>query len=186
VRVSTGEQRTDLQRDEGAARIRDRGWRLVERYEDRGVSGTRASRPELDRMLADARARRFDVLVVWKADRLFRSLVHMVATLEELGALGIDFVSCTESFDTSTPQGRLLFHLVSAFAQFERDVLVERTRAGMAAARRRGSRIGRAPRYVNVERGRDLLASGYSQRAAAAELGVGLGTFQRAIARGGA
>lgn len=183
VRVSTDDQRVDLQRDEGTARIRARGWSLVETYADRGVSGTRASRPALDRMLADARAGRFEVLVVWRCDRLFRSLPHMVATLAELNALGIDFVSVTETIDTSTPQGRLLFHLVSAFAQFERDVLVERTRAGLAAARRRGKRIGRPRRFVNVERGAELLASGYSQRAAARELGVGLATFHRAMMR---
>jgi DNA invertase Pin-like site-specific DNA recombinase len=182
ARVSTSDQSTDLQRDEAVRLIASRGWELVETYEDSGVSGTRAGRPGLDAMLAAARRRRFDAIVVWRADRLFRSVHHMVTTLAELGALGVNFVSCTEPFDTSTPTGQLLLHLCAAFAQFERDVLVERTVAGMAAARRRGKRVGRPRRHVDVERARELLAEGRPERAVARELGVGYGTLRRALA----
>jgi DNA invertase Pin-like site-specific DNA recombinase len=181
ARVSTNDQSTALQRDEATQLIANRGWELVETYEDTGVSGTRSRRPGLDAMLAAARRRRFDAIVVWRADRLFRSVHHMVATLAELGAIGVNFVSCTEPFDTSTPAGQLLLHLCAAFAQFERDVLVERTVAGMAAARRRGKRVGRPRRHIDVERVRSLLAQGYAERTVARELGVGYGTLRRAL-----
>jgi DNA invertase Pin-like site-specific DNA recombinase len=182
TRVSTADQSTALQHDEAARVIAARGWTLAATFEDVGVSGAKGRRPGLDALLAAASKRRFDVLVVWRADRLFRSVHHMVTTLADLSALGVDFVSCTEPFDTSTPTGRLLFHLCAAFAQFERDVIIERTVAGMAAAKRRGKRIGRPRRYVDVDRARELRAAGKSVRAIAAELGVGVGTLQRALA----
>jgi DNA invertase Pin-like site-specific DNA recombinase len=105
----------------------------------------------------------------------------MVNTLAELAALGIDFVSVTESFDTTTPQGRAMLGMNAVFAEYERDMAIERTRAGLEAARRRGAKIGRPRRRVDVERARELVASGFSQRAIARELGVGLGTLHRAM-----
>jgi DNA invertase Pin-like site-specific DNA recombinase len=184
LRVSTLDQRPELQADETAEFIRRRWGEVGETdtYLDHGVSGTKGRRPGLDRLLADAKKRRFDVLVVWRADRLFRSLTQMVATLGELSAFGIDFVSVTEPFDTSTPQGRLLLHLVSAFAEFERGVLVERTRAGMAAARRRGRRIGRPQAQVDLTKARALRAAGRSIRQIAKELSVSVGTIHRVLA----
>jgi DNA invertase Pin-like site-specific DNA recombinase len=181
LRVSTSDQSTALQRDEASRLVASRGWQIAETYEDAGVSGTRARRPGLDAMLAAARRRRFDAIVVWRADQLFRSVHHMVTTIAELSALGVNFVSCTEPFDTSTPTGQLLLHLCAAFGQFERDVLVERTVAGMAAARRRGKRAGRPRRHVDVERARALLAEGCVERDVARELGVGYGTLRRAL-----
>jgi DNA invertase Pin-like site-specific DNA recombinase len=182
TRVSTADQSTALQTDEATRVIAARGWEFVATFEDVGVSGAKGRRPGLDALLGAASKRRFDVLVVWRADRLFRSVHHMVATLAELSALGVDFVSCTEPFDTSTPTGRLLFHLCAAFAQFERDVIIERTVAGMAAARRRGKRIGRPRRYVDVERARELQATGLTLDEIASALGVGYGTLRRALA----
>lgn len=181
IRVSRSDQRPELQADETAQTIERRGWTLADTYLDQGFSGSRDRRPELDRMLADARRGKFNLLLVWRADRLFRSLRHMVATLDELAALGIDFASVTEPFDTTTPQGRLLLHLVAAFAEFEKGVLVERTRAGIAAARRRGARIGRPPVHVDVARALSLRASGRSLREVARVLGVGAATVCRAI-----
>jgi DNA invertase Pin-like site-specific DNA recombinase len=183
VRVSTAEQHPELQADETADLIRSRGWELVGTYIDRGVSGARERRPELSSMLDDARKRKFDVLVVWRSDRLFRSLKHMVNTLAELSALGIDFVSVTEPFDTCTPQGRLLLHLVSAFGEFERAILIERTRAGVAAARRRGARLGRPQASIDLLRARALRAQGVSVREVAATLGVKPTTLYRALGR---
>jgi DNA invertase Pin-like site-specific DNA recombinase len=139
-------------------------------------------RPALDELRQQARQRRFDILVVWRADRLFRSLRHMVLTLDELRAVGIEFVSVTEPFDTTRPQGQLLFHLTASFAEFERGLLIERTLAGLAAARRRGKRLGRPPVFVPVERARSLMASGMSMRKTAKELGIGFGTLHRALA----
>jgi DNA invertase Pin-like site-specific DNA recombinase len=142
LRVSRADQNPQLQADESERLIKARGWELTDTFLDHGISGTKDQRPELTRMMASARRGDFKILVVWRSDRLFRSLKHMVAMIEELRALGIDFVSVSEPFDSTTPQGRLLFHLVSAFAEFERGVLVERTKAGLDAARRRGARIG--------------------------------------------
>jgi DNA invertase Pin-like site-specific DNA recombinase len=170
-----------MQADETEVLIARREWKLVETYVDHGISGSRDRRPGLDKLLADARKRRFDVLVVWRSDRLFRSLRHMVNTLAELDAIGVHFVSATEAFDTTTPQGKLLLHLVSAFAEFERHTLIERTRAGMAAAKRRGAQIGRPRVELDLTRARQLRQAGASYRHIADQLGVGLGTVHAAL-----
>lgn len=186
ARVSTTDQNLDLQRDEGRAFIARRGWTLVDIYEDQGFSGTSAKRPGLVRLMNDARRRRFDVLVVWRADRLFRSLLHMVNALEEFREIGIDFVSCNEAFDTSTSTGRLLFNVASSFAQFERDLIVERTIAGMQAAKRRGERIGRPSRRIDgLELAVHLIAFGMPERVVAGEFGIPRSTLKDAIRREG-
>lgn len=182
IRVSRSDQNPRLQSDETKELIERRGWHLVDTYEDHGVSGSRDRRPELDRLRSDARRGRFKVLLVWRADRLFRSLRHMVTALDEFAALGIDFVSVTEPFDTTTPQGRLLLHLVSAFGEFERSLIIERTRAGLAAAKRRGVRLGRPGVALDLRKARELRAAGKSLREVAKLLGVGLGTLHRALA----
>ena len=181
VRVSTTDQNTALQLDEAKRMAEARGWSIALTFEDVGISGSKDRRPGLDALLAAARRRQFDVLLVWKADRLFRSVHHMVATLNDLAALRIDFASCTEPFDTSTPTGKLLLHICAAFAQFERDVIIERTVAGIAAARRRGTRIGRPRKRVDVERARELMALHQSLRLVAKEMGIGYGTLRSAL-----
>ncbi len=181
VRVSRSEQNPNLQLDETGRVVAAREWDLVDTYTDHGVSGSRDRRPELDRMLADARRGLFDTLLVWRSDRLFRSLRHMVLTIEELAAMHIDFVSVTEPFDTTTPQGRLLLHMVSAFAEFERQILIERTKAGLDAARRRGKRIGRPKAFVDVCGALRLRKRGLSVRQVAKRMGVGYGTLHRAL-----
>jgi DNA invertase Pin-like site-specific DNA recombinase len=183
VRVSRSDQSPDLQMDETEGFISRRGWDLVATYTDQGVSGAKDQRKALTEMLADARRRKFDTLVVWRTDRLFRSLRHMVVTLDELSSWGIDFVSVTEPFDTTSPQGRLLFQVAAAFAEFERSLIVERSKAGVEAARRRGKHIGRPHVFVPVVRARQLLASGKSMRQTAASLGVGFATLHRALAK---
>jgi DNA invertase Pin-like site-specific DNA recombinase len=179
--VSRQEQREDLQADETEALIARRGWTLVETYIDHGVSGSRERRPGLDQMLADARRGRWSILVVWRSDRLFRSLRHMVNMLAELDAIDVAFVSATEVFDTTTPQGRLLLHLVSAFAEFERQSILERVRAGMAAAKRRGVRIGRPGPALDLARATELRSAGVSYRSIAAKLGVSVGRVHGAL-----
>lgn len=183
ARVSTIEQKLELQRDEAREIINRRGWKFMRVYEDHGASGISRERRGLEELLRDARRRYFDVLVVWRADRLFRSMHDMVVTLEELQALGVDFVSVTEPFDTSTPTGKLLFHLCTAFAQFERDVLIERTIAGMAAAVRRGKRIGRPPIRIDHDLAGELAVAGKSERAIARELNVSRSALRRALAK---
>jgi DNA invertase Pin-like site-specific DNA recombinase len=182
VRVSRSDQKPGMQADETAEMIRRRGWKLSDTYTDHGISGARDRRPELDRLLDDARHGRFDVLVVYKADRLFRSLRHMVNTLDELAALNVSFVSCTEPFDTATPSGRLLLNVISAMGSFERDLLIERTKSGIAAARRRGAKVGRPRAHVDVDLALELRAAGKSIREIGVALGVGAATVSRALA----
>lgn len=181
ARVSRSDQSIALQLDDASALVKGRGWELVETFHDEGFSGTKASRPALDRMLADARRRRFDVLVVWRSDRLFRSLSEMVRTLEELAAWGVDFVSVREPFDTRSPTGKLLLHIVAAMAEFERAIIVERSIAGVAAARRRGVRIGRPRRSLDVARARKMIRPGVSMQEIAKAMNVPRTTLMRKL-----
>jgi DNA invertase Pin-like site-specific DNA recombinase len=184
IRVSRADQRPELQDHETTELIARRGWQLVDTFSDHGVSGARDRRPGLDRMLEAARRGSFDLIVVWRADRLFRSLRHMVVTLDEFAALGVGFVSVTEPFDTTTPTGRLLLQLVGAFAEFERGVLIERTLAGLQAARRRGARLGRPPTAalrVDFDQVAEMRASGASIRSIARQLGVSAAAVQRVL-----
>src|SRR5229473_232126 len=123
-----------------------RGWRLVDSYLDVGISGTKDKRPELDRLMADAHKRRFDVVVVWRFDRFARSVSHLLRALETFNALGIAFVSLSEQMDTTTPTGKMVFTVLGAVAELERSLIVERVRAGLRNARAKGKRIGRPPR----------------------------------------
>jgi DNA invertase Pin-like site-specific DNA recombinase len=181
LRVSRLDQNPELQEDSTLDLIQRRGWTLADTYVDQGVSGSRAQRPELSRLLADAQRRRFDLLVVYRSDRLFRSLKHMISTLDDLAAMGVGFVSVSEPFDTSTPSGKLLLHLVSALGEFERSLLIERTRAGLQAAVRRGAKLGRPRVDVDVARAVELRADGKTFKQVADELGVGVATLHRVL-----
>lgn len=131
------------------AELRDyvvkRGWVLHREYIDNGYSGGNTKRPAFNEMLDHARKRRFDVLLVWKLDRLSRSLQDLINTLAELGSLGIDFVSFDNALDTSMPTGKLVFHVVGAVAEFERDIIRDRVKAGLENAKKKGKRLGRPP-----------------------------------------
>jgi DNA invertase Pin-like site-specific DNA recombinase len=169
ARVSTVDQEPENQLAELRRYAEARGWTAKD-YVDRGVSGAKESRPALDQLVADARRRKFDVLVVWRLDRLGRNLRHLILLLEELTALGVSFVSLGEGIDTGTPAGRLQLHLLAAIAQFERERIVERVRAGMARARTQGKHLGRPRRTVTDAA---LASVTYlSAREAAAALGV--------------
>jgi DNA invertase Pin-like site-specific DNA recombinase len=181
IRVSRADQVTAHQADETAALIDRRGWALVDTFLDHGVSGTRDRRPELDRLLGAARRREFEVVVVQRSDRFFRSLRHMLATLDELAALDVGFVSATEVFDTMTAQGRLVLQIAAAFAEFERNLIADRVRSSLAASRRRGVRLGRPPVHVDVCRALVLRSEGKSLRVVARDLGVGVATLVRAL-----
>lgn len=145
VRVSTSEQNTDAQETDLRQYAERRGWIVHDLYADRGISGGRIRRPGLDRLLADCRRRRVDVVLVWKFDRFARSLRQLVSALEEFKRLDIDFVSCTEAIDTSIPSGELVFQIFGAIAQFERALIRERVQSGLAQARRKGKVLGRPP-----------------------------------------
>ncbi len=157
-----------------------RGWEIAGEYVDRGVSGTREKRPALDRLMADCRKRMVGAVVVYRYDRFARSMRQLVNALCEFDALGIQFVSLHEGVDTSTPNGRLVFGIFASIAEFERELIRDRVRSGMAAARARGARIGRPRKSVDAEKVAELRAQGTSWRAIAHELGVGVGTVRRA------
>jgi DNA invertase Pin-like site-specific DNA recombinase len=135
--------------------------RIVEEYADK-LSGAKDDRPGLDRLLRDAKARRFDAIVVWKLDRFGRPLRHLVNTLADLEALGVAFISIQDSLDFSTPSGRLTVQILGAMAEFERSLISERVRAGMRVARKRGTKMGRPKTLVDGEKVRRLRAAGAS------------------------
>src|SRR3977135_572953 len=141
ARVSTFDQEPENQLQELRRYVEARGWTAAE-YVDRGVSGAKDRRPALDRLLADARRRRFDVVVSWRLDRLGRNLRHLITLLEEFQALGIAFVSLNEGIDATTPAGKLQMHILGAIAEFERARIAERVKAGLQRARANGKRLG--------------------------------------------
>jgi DNA invertase Pin-like site-specific DNA recombinase len=174
ARVSTTDQHPEIQIDALRAYAQARGFEVAGEFVDHGISGTRAKRPALDRMMADASRRRFDLIAVVKLDRLGRSLTHLLSLTGELEALGVDFISLEDGLDTSTPVGRFFFQVRGAFAEYERELIRERTRAGIAAAKRRGKTLGR-PRVISEEasmRIRRLHHAGRSLRQIATLLGV--------------
>jgi DNA invertase Pin-like site-specific DNA recombinase len=157
-----------------------RGWTLVPEYVDVGISGTKEKRPALDRLMADAHHRKFDVVVVWRFDRFARSVSHLLRALETFQALGIEFVSLSEQMDTSTPTGKMVFTVLGAVAELERSLIVERVKAGLRNARAKGKRLGRPPKTVDAPTVARLRRQGRSWRAIASQLGVGLATLHRA------
>jgi DNA invertase Pin-like site-specific DNA recombinase len=144
VRVSSGEQHTEMQERALREYVQRRGWVLHRIYRDK-CTGATANRPGLDELLKDCRRRSIDVIVVWKFDRFARSLKNLLSGLELCRALGIDFVSVTEAVDTSLPAGEMLFQMIGAVAQFERSLIAERVKSGLANARANGKILGRPP-----------------------------------------
>jgi DNA invertase Pin-like site-specific DNA recombinase len=144
ARVSTlNGQDPEMQTREVKEYCERRGWKTVGLYVDQGISGTKDSRPQLDRLMEDAHKRRFDVIVVWKFDRFARSVSHLLRALETFRALGIEFVSLTEQVDTTTPTGKMVFTILGSVSELERTLIVERVRAGMRNAKAKGKHIGR-------------------------------------------
>jgi putative DNA-invertase from lambdoid prophage Rac len=180
LRVSTKDQSLDLQRDETAAYAAQRGWVIVATYEDT-MSGASTKRPGLAQAMKDARRGRYDVLLAWKSDRLFRSLSDFVRTVTELGEMSVAFASVTEPIDSSTAAGRLVANIMAVLAEFERSLIRERCVAGLAAARRRGVRVGRPPARFDLEEARDLREAGASYKAIAAKLGVSVGVVHKGL-----
>lgn len=181
--TKTGAQNSAAQLRELREYCRLRGLEVTGEYVDAGVSGVKDSRPELDRLLAECRKRRVDAVVVYRYDRFALSLRQLVNALEEFRALGIEFVSLHEGVDTSAPSGRLVFGIFASIAEFERELICERVRSGLAAARARGKRIGRPRKTVDAAKIAGLRASGASWRAIAGQLGVSVGTAYN-VARG--
>jgi len=172
ARVSTLDQSTESQLLDLRHYVQDRGWKVYREYVDNGISGTKEFRPELDRLMDDAKKRKFDIVLVWRFDRFARSTKHLIIALEEFRNLGIDFVSFQENIDTSSPLGSAIFTIIAAVAQLERDIISERVRAGLRRARENGKKLGRPRASVDTEKIHRLRSKGLSLRAIAKETGV--------------
>jgi len=173
ARVSTNNgQDPEMQLRELREYCQRRGWPVVSEYVNLGISGAKERRPQLDRLIADAHKRRFEVIVVWKFDRFARSVSHLLRALENFRALGIEFVSLSEQIDTSTPTGKMIFTVLGAVAELERSLIAERVRAGLRNAKAKGKRLGRPAKQLNPAQIAALRAQGASWRRIGAQLGV--------------
>jgi DNA invertase Pin-like site-specific DNA recombinase len=182
ARVSTakGNQDPAMQIRELRGYAKDRGWLLTGVYADY-VSGSKDSRPEVNRLMMDAKRRRFDIVLVWKLDRFGRSLRHLVNALAELEAVGVSFVSLRDNLDLGTPAGRLMFQIIGAMAEFERALIQERVRAGLAHARAKGKRLGRPRLAIDTASIRTMRAAKIPWRTIATRLGVSVPTLYSKI-----
>src|SRR5579859_7124499 len=172
ARVSTDDQHVDLQIQELTAYVKQRGYSLYRMYEDT-ISGATRSRPNLDLLLVDARHRKFDIVLVWKFDRFARSLKMLVEYLELFQELGIDFISYKENIDTTTSMGRLIFHINSAYAEFEREIIRERVKAGIKAKREKTGIWGRRKINTDIQTQiKELIQKGSSIRNTAKKLQI--------------
>ena len=186
ARVSTDEQNPELQLRELSDYAERRGFAIHREYIERASGDRRRRRraPEFEALMADARRRRFDCVLVWKYDRFARTLGALIAALEEFRDLGIDFISHTQAIDTTTPMGRLFFHVIGSFAEFERDVIVERVKAGLANARAKGKKLGRPVKDPEAaDRVAALRANGMSLRAIAAAEGMSASSVRKILLR---
>ncbi len=182
ARISTTNHGQDvgLQTREQHQFAEARGWQVFDDYIDQGVSGSKDSRPELNRLMADAHKRRFDVVCVWKFDRFARSVSHLLRALETFQALGIEFVSLSEQLDTSTPTGKMVFTVLGAVAELERSLIAERVKAGLRNAKAKGKRLGRPRKMVDPSKIANLRAQGRSWRTIARQLGMSARSARRA------
>lgn len=183
ARVSTTDQNCEMQLRELRDYIQRRGWEPAAEYVDTGWSGTKASRPQLDRLMADARAHRFDCVLVWKLDRFGRSVVHLSQSLGDLRSWGVRFIAVTQSIDTdqANPTSNLLLNILAAIAEFEREMIVERVKAGVKEAKRKGKHCGRPKKVFPRGRALELREQGMSWSAVASELGVPISTVRDAL-----
>ena len=182
ARVSTDKQKVDMQLNELRQFVARSGWAVFKEYIDQSFTGANTNRPAFLSMMEAARKRKFDVLVVWKLDRLSRSLKDLINTLHELGSCSIDFVSYDNNLDTSTPTGKLVFQIVGAVAEFEKDIIRERVIAGLANARLKGKRLGRPPKAEAIyEKARIMRSEGLSFRKIGKQLDVDEGTIRKRL-----
>jgi DNA invertase Pin-like site-specific DNA recombinase len=182
VRVSTDGQSVENQERELRQIAERRGWQIVEEYRDTGISGGkgRDRRPGLDRMLGDAKRRRFDVVMAWAIDRLGRSLIDLLGTIQELEACGVDLFLEQQAIDTTTPAGKLMFQVCGAFAEFERSMIRQRVKLGLKRAVAQGKRLGRPRLDGEIERkAQRQLRKGHGIIKVAKALGIGVGTVAR-------
>jgi DNA invertase Pin-like site-specific DNA recombinase len=182
ARVSTTNgQSPEMQLAELREYASRRGWEIYGEYVDSGISGSKESRPELNRLMSDVHLRRFDVVLCWKVDRFGRSLKHLVNALADLDSYGVAFVSLRDHLDLSTPSGRLMFQIIGAMAEFERSLIQERVRAGLRNAKLKGKTLGRPALILDSDRIARLHAAGASIREISAQLEVSASTIHKAL-----
>jgi len=181
ARVSTLDKGQDpqMQLRELREYCQRRGWTVTGEYVDVGVSGSKDSRPELNRLMTDAHRRNFDAVLVWRFDRFARSVSHLLRALETFKSQGIEFISYSEQMDTSTPTGKMIFTVLGAVAELERSLIIERVRAGVRNARAKGKRLGRPTVSIDRARIASMRSGGASWRVISTELGISLGTLHR-------
>ena len=185
ARISTNNhgQDTDVQLGELREYCERRKWQIVGEYTDSGISGSKEKRPQLDKLMADARRRKFDAVIVYRYDRFARSLRHLVNALDEFNALGIQFASLHEGVDTSTPNGRLIFGIFASIAEFERELIRDRVRSGIRNARAKGKHLGRPRVMVDTAQIALLRSQGASWATICTATGLTAGTARRALAK---
>lgn len=162
-----------------------RGWQIAGEYVDAGVSGAKDSRPELNKLMADAHRRRFDAVVVWRFDRFARSVSHLLRALETFNALGVAFVSLSEQMDTSTPTGKMVFTVLGAVAELERSLIAERVRAGLRNAKAKGKTLGRPRIIVDAATIGRLRSQGRTIREIAETMGASRSLVHKTLANHG-
>lgn len=180
ARVSTKDQTTENQLKDLRKYCKDRGFTVYKEYVDID-SGAKENRENFTRMMSDAHKRLFSVVLVWKLDRLSRSLKHLCNTLEILSSLNIDFICYNQNIDTTTPTGKLLFHIIGAFAEFERELIRERVKAGLRRAKDKGVKLGRKRVEANIYKLHQLRNSGMSYRKIADEIGISYASVFRLL-----
>ena len=187
ARVSTTNHGQDvtMQTRELREHCERRGWKIAAEYVDAGISGAKDRRPELDRLMADAHRRKFDVIAVWKFDRFARSVSHLLRALDTFRVLGIEFVSLSESLDTATPAGRMVFTVLGAVAELERSLIAERVRAGLRNARAKGKSLGRPKADVDRARIASLRTQGHTIREIAGQIGYSPALVHKTLANRG-
>ena len=184
-RVSTVNhgQSVDMQLHDLRKLAEQRGFQIVQEYSDQGISGSKSSRPALDAMLADAKRGKFQILLTWRLDRLERSTAHLIHLLEDLKNSGVELISFSEGLDFSTASGKLFYTLISAFAEFEKNVIGERVRAGLRNARSKGTRLGRPQVTADASKIATLRSQGASWRTISDTLAISTRTARRAVQR---
>jgi DNA invertase Pin-like site-specific DNA recombinase len=181
LRVSTSGQTTENQSLELRRYCERQDWTISRVFEDKGISGASRERPALDQMLADASEKKFDVLLVWKIDRLARSTAHLVQILTHLRSAEVGFCSATEAIDTVSPQGRMLLTFLGAIAEFERELCIERVKSGLARAKNNGAKLGRPRIGFDVAKALRLRGTGLGYKQIAMQLGVPRTTLFRGL-----
>jgi DNA invertase Pin-like site-specific DNA recombinase len=187
IRVSTTEQSFAGQESELREYATNRGWEVTKTYADK-ISGVQDSRPALNELMADARKRKVDIILVWKFDRFARSVSHLLSALETFRSVGVEFASISEQIDTSSPAGKLVFTILGAVSELEKSLITERVRMGIQQARRKGVRLGRPPLRIlssnELEKVRRDRATGkFSLRALAKRHGISVWAAQRAVSK---